>query len=80
MALQATAGSVKGFQVVQQDACSMQCFHVHAVQVVVERLQDLANTVLFLVHRTGPTCFVVREEGSEVKRRVSIGAHLSCSW
>ncbi|KAL6750982.1 hypothetical protein V8C86DRAFT_2793293 [Haematococcus lacustris] len=48
-------------------------------QVVVEMLQAMPNTVLYLVARTGPTSFVVREDWSDVKRKVLIGARPSCS-
>lgn len=47
-------------------------------QTVVDLLQGLP--VMYLVHRTGPTSFVVREDGAEVKRKISIGARMCCSW
>lgn len=49
-------------------------------QEVCDLLQLLQDTQLFLVQRPGPTSFVVREEGSEVKRKVAIGSRLTCSW
>ncbi len=50
------------------------------LQAVCDLLAELQNTQLFLVQRHGPTSFVVREEGSEVKRKVTIGARITCSW
>lgn len=49
-------------------------------QEVVDLLQQVGIVQLFLVQRPGPTSFVVREEGSEVKRKVQIGSRISCSW
>ncbi|GFR42292.1 hypothetical protein Agub_g3190, partial [Astrephomene gubernaculifera] len=48
-------------------------------QEVVDLLQLMGNVQLFLVQRPGPTSFVVREEGSDVKRKVQIGSRISCS-
>ncbi|KAG2432423.1 hypothetical protein HYH02_012994 [Chlamydomonas schloesseri] len=48
-------------------------------QDVVELLQRVGAVQLFLVQRPGPTSFVVREEGSEVKRKVQIGSRITCS-
>ncbi len=45
-----------------------------------ELLQRVGAVQLFLVQRPGPTSFVVREEGSEVKRKVQIGSRITCSW
>lgn len=47
-------------------------------QEVVDMLVGLP--VMYLVHRTGPTSFVVREDGDDIKKKVSIGARPSCSW
>ncbi len=43
-------------------------------------LQLLGQVQVYLVQRPGPTSFLVREEGSEVKRRVQIGSRITCSW
>ncbi len=51
-----------------------------AIQDVVELLQRVGTVQLFLVQRPGPTSFVVREEGSEVKRKVQIGSRITCTW
>ncbi|KAG2502192.1 hypothetical protein HYH03_000679 [Edaphochlamys debaryana] len=48
-------------------------------QEVVDLLQLVGTVQMFLVQRPGPTSFVVREEGSEVKRKVQIGSRISCS-
>lgn len=34
---------------------------------------------LFVVQRLGPTSFVVREDGSDVKRKVVVGSRMACS-
>ncbi|GLI66528.1 hypothetical protein VaNZ11_010403 [Volvox africanus] len=48
-------------------------------QEVVDLLQQVGTLQLFLVQRPGPTSFIVREEGSEVKRKVQIGSRIICS-
>lgn len=50
------------------------------MQEVLELLQQVPDTVMYLVHRTGPTSFLVREDGSDIKRKVTIGARPCCSW
>ncbi len=47
---------------------------------VTDRLLQVANVQLYLVQRLGPTSFVVREENSDVKRKVVIGSRMACSW
>lgn len=46
---------------------------------VTDRLLQVANVQLYLVQRLGPTSFVVREENSDVKRKVVIGSRMACS-
>jgi len=43
-------------------------------------MQQVPNTVMYLVHRAGPTSFIIREDGHETKRKVTIGARPSCTW
>ncbi|GIL56603.1 hypothetical protein Vafri_11940 [Volvox africanus] len=43
-------------------------------------LQQVSTLQLFLVQLPGPTTsFIVREEGSEMKRKVQIGSRIICS-
>ncbi|GLC40238.1 hypothetical protein PLESTB_001310400 [Pleodorina starrii] len=48
-------------------------------QEVVDLLQQVGTVQLFLVQRPGPTSFIVREEGCEVKRKIQIGSRITCS-
>jgi hypothetical protein len=46
---------------------------------VKEMVQSLSDTHLFVVHRSGPTSFLIKEEGSEVKLKVTVGLTPSCT-
>lgn len=48
-------------------------------QEVAELIQRVPQTRLYLVQRSGPTSFILREEGSEKKHRVMLGATPSCT-
>ena len=48
-------------------------------EAVVQNIRSLARKRMFLVHRPGPTCFVVQEEGCEVSSKVLIGSRVTCS-
>lgn len=49
-------------------------------QEVVDLLHSLSNSRLYLVQRTGPTSFLIREDGADVKRKVMVGSRMSCTW
>lgn len=47
---------------------------------VLALLQQLADTRLYVMHRTGPTSFVIREDACDLNRKVTIGCRPACNW
>lgn len=53
--------------------------HTLSLQVVLQLLEQVPQNRMYLVQRKGPTSFVVKEDATDIERKVTIGSLQSCS-
>jgi hypothetical protein len=49
-------------------------------QEVLELIQQLQETRLYLMHRPGPTSFMIHEDAGNTNKKVTIGCIPTCTW